>query len=211
VTEVAERLLNREEERAGLLRAVTRDLEELAVPVTLDAPNGVLRLPESLLFASGDAAMRPEGVRALRDLAATLAAELPCHSQAPPAMQAGCAAAPRPLLEAVLIEGHTDAVPLRGGGPFGDNWQLAAARGVSMFKALTAAEPALESLRNARGEALLGVAGYEARRPVAAGDAPDARRLNRRIDLRFVVAAPSDAELAGFAARVGAPRAAAPR
>ena len=93
-------------------------------------------------------------------------------------------------------------MPLRG-GPFGDNWALSAARGVTTFKALTRDAPELEALRNPRGEALLGVAGYEARRPVASGDSPEARRLNRRIDLRFLVAAPDDAELGGLIRRLG--------
>jgi flagellar motor protein MotB len=202
VSEVAERLLARDRTRAALLEGLALDLGERAVPVVLDARNGVLRLPESLLFDSGSAALRPEGERALRELAAALAAALPCHSRAPPAAQARCGEGSRPLLEAVLIEGHTDDVPLRhGGGTFGDNWQLSAARGVSTFKALTLAAPGLEELENTRGEALLGVAGYEARRPVAAGDAPETRRLNRRIDLRFIVAAPGETELAGMGAR----------
>jgi flagellar motor protein MotB len=205
VTEVAERLLEQDRTRAALLEGLALDLGERAVPVVLDARNRVLRLPESLLFDSGSAALRPEGERALRELAATLATALPCHSRAPPGAQARCGeGGARPLLEAVLIEGHTDDVPLRGGG-FGDNWQLSAARGVSTFKALTAAAPGLEDLENTRGEALLGVAGYEARRPVAAGSAPETRRLNRRIDLRFIVAAPGEPELAGLrAAQAGA-------
>lgn len=202
LAEVAEQLASRDTRRAELLRAVADDLAGREVPVALDAANGVLRLPESLLFESGDASLRPEGERALGDLAAALAAELPCYSAGDRAgADAACPAGAGPLLEAVLIEGHTDEVPLRHGA-YADNWQLSAARGVSMFKALTAAAPALEALRNTRGEALLGVAGYEARRPVATGGTPDARRLNRRIDLRFLVAAPDGGELAGLAARI---------
>lgn len=206
VSEVAERLLEQDRTRAALLEELALDLGQRAVPVVLDARNGVLRLPEGLLFDSGSATLRPEGERALRELAASLADALPCHAgggaaatQAPRCGDAGG----RALLEAVLVEGHTDDVPLRGTGAFGDNWQLSAARGVSTFKALTAAAPGLERLRNARGEALLGVAGYEARRPVAAGTAPETRRLNRRIDLRFIVAAPGEPELADLRERAG--------
>jgi chemotaxis protein MotB len=201
--EVSARLADLEARRAALLRDVAADLGRRDVPAALDAANGVLRLPESLLFDSGEASLRPEGERALSAVAEALARALPCHSVAPADLRARCDAPARPLLEAVLVEGHTDDVPLRGGGPFGDNWALSAARGVSTFKALTRAAPALEALRNGRGEALLGVAGYEARRPAAEGDGPEARRRNRRIDLRFLVAAPSDAELGELVRRLG--------
>jgi hypothetical protein len=55
----------------------------------------------------------------------------------------------------------------------------------------------------ARGEDLLGVSGYEAHRPVSLEPTPDGRRLNRRIDLRFLIAAPAAAELTAVRKRVG--------
>jgi chemotaxis protein MotB len=202
LSRVSQRLVEAEARRGRLLERLAADLGQREVPVTLDVRDGVLRLPESLLFDSGEAALRPQGEQALRVIADALAGALPCFSQAPTGLKGRCPADAQPLLEAVLIEGHTDDVPLRG-GPFGDNWALSAARGVTTFKALTRDAPELEALRNPRGEALLGVAGYEARRPVASGDTPEARRLNRRIDLRFLVAAPDDAELGGLIRRLG--------
>ena len=56
-------------------------------------------------------------------------------------------------------------------------------------------------MRNGRGEALLGIAAYEARRPVATGGGAEQRRLNRRIDLRFLAAAPTAEGLAGAPGR----------
>ena len=112
------------------------------------------------------------------------------------ASRADCPIAPKPLLEAVLVEGHTDNVPIST-PEFEDNWQLASARAINTYKALLElrAEPR-RSCKNARGEDLLGVSGYEAHRPVSlAADAPTGRRLNRRIDLRFLIAAPSAEEL----------------
>ena len=201
LSQVSARLVELEAQRAQLLQTVTAELAERAVPVTLDAANGVLRLPESLLFDSGAAELRPEGEHALAVVAETLAGTLPCYSHSPAA--GACPQPPQPLLEAVLIEGHTDDVPIRS-SQFADNWTLSAARGVNTFKALTSHAPELATLQNARGEALLGVAGYEARRPVAVGDTPEGRRLNRRIDLRFLVAAPGDSELAAIIRRLGA-------
>jgi len=192
--EVATELLQRDEARAALLTGLRQELQGRAVAVTVDPANGVLRLPESLLFDSGAATLRPEGKAALQAVAEALMQALPCVTEAPPALAERCPPGSAPLLEALLIEGHTDGQPIRGGA-FADNWQLASARGVNTFKALTAARPDLELLRNVRGEALLGVSAYEARRPVASGTTVEQRRLNRRIDLRFLVAAPAGDDL----------------
>ncbi|HMR30257.1 MAG TPA: hypothetical protein PKA13_05230 [Geminicoccaceae bacterium] len=190
---MSETLAERDMVRSSMLQRVRDLLAQRAVEVSIEPENGILRLPEALLFESGAAALREEGERALREVASALARSLPCYSQAPPATQLDCRLGARPILEAVLIEGHTDSRPFSGGGV--DNWTLAALRGVNTFKALVRYEPSLDLLRNARGEALLGVSSYEARRPVATEPGPDAQRLNRRIDLRFLVAAPAGEEL----------------
>jgi flagellar motor protein MotB len=108
------------------------------------------------------------------------------------------------LLEAVLVEGHTDERPIST-SIFADNWELASARAINTYKALLAYEPSLSALLNERGEALLGVSNYEAQRPVSLGPTPEDRRLNRRIDLRFLIAAPSEAQLDEIRSRMHAP------
>ncbi len=188
------RIAGREALRAEMLATVADLLAEREIAVAIEPEKGVLRLPEDLLFNSGEAELRPEGLRTLRAVAQVLARTLPCYSGAPRAARRDCPAGSRPVLEAVLIEGHTDDLPIHG-GRFHDNWELSAARGVNTYKALTAFEPSLDQLTNARGEALLGVAAYEARRPVSRAPTPQGRRLNRRIDLRFVLAAPSRREV----------------
>lgn len=188
-----EALAERDVVRSSMLQRVQDLLAERSVEVSIDPENGILRLPEALLFESGASALREEGERALREVASALARSLPCYAQAPPATQVDCRQGTMPILEAVLVEGHTDSRPFTGGGV--DNWTLAALRGVNTFKALVRFQPSLDLLRNPRGEALLGVSSYEARRPVAAGTTPEMQRLNRRIDLRFLVAAPAGEEL----------------
>jgi chemotaxis protein MotB len=182
----------REATRTRLLRALELELARRDVSVSLEPENGVLRLPEELLFDSGEAVLRPGAASALSVLAAALARALPCYAD--PAGAPGCPPAATPILETLLVEGHTDDVPLRA-ADFRDNWDLGAQRAVNTFRALTEAAPSLATLRNARGEPLLGVASYEARRPIVAGSDEASRRRNRRIDLRFVVAAPRLPEL----------------
>ncbi|HET6519128.1 MAG TPA: hypothetical protein VFG47_04845 [Geminicoccaceae bacterium] len=197
-------LLHNDQIRREMLATVQDLLSERQVEVSLDPENGVLRLPESLLFDSGEAVLRPEGARALHEMAAVLARTVPCYSRAPEVQQADCRIAPKPLLEAVLIEGHTDERPIVNASRFRDNWELAAHRAVNTYKALIQYQPSLDLLQNGRGEALLGVSAYEARRPVSPAGTDEARRLNRRIDLRFLIAAPSQEEVSEIESRLEA-------
>ena len=113
--EVATELLQRDEARAALLTGLRQELQGRAVAVTVDPANGVLRLPESLLFDSGAATLQPEGEAALQAVAEALMQALPCVTEAPPALAERCPPGSAPLLEALLIEGHTDGQPIRGG------------------------------------------------------------------------------------------------
>jgi chemotaxis protein MotB len=204
ISAVSDYLMRDNRIRTDMLATVLSLLREREVDVILDPENGVLRLPESLLFDTGEAVLQPRGVRALRELAAVLALTLPCYSRAPASQQIDCPIASKPLLEAVLVEGHTDDRPIST-STFADNWQLASARAINTYKALLAYEPSLSVLLNERGEALLGVSNYEAQRPVSLGPTPEDRRLNRRIDLRFLIAAPSEAQLDRIRAQMHAP------
>jgi flagellar motor protein MotB len=200
--DLAENLAQRDATRTGMLQRVRDLLAERQIAVSLEPENGVLRMPEELLFESGAAELRDQGTYALRQLAYALARSLPCYARAPEVTQLDCPDDASPILEAVLIEGHSDNQPIASSG-FGDNWSLASLRGINTYKALISSEPSLDLLQNARGEALLGVSAYEARRPVLREDTPDARRRNRRIDLRFIVAAPSGSELEWMRGRIG--------
>jgi chemotaxis protein MotB len=202
ISAVTDHLMRNNRIRSDMLAAVLSALHEREVEVALDPANGIVRLPESLLFDTGQAVLRPEGARALRVLATVLARTLPCYSRAPAIQQSDCPIAPRPLLEAVLVEGHTDDRPIQT-SEFADNWDLASARAINTYKALLDYEPSLAALSNDRGEALLGVSDYEAQRPVSLEPTQEGRRLNRRIDLRFLIAAPSEEQLNEIRRRVG--------
>jgi flagellar motor protein MotB len=102
-----------------------------------------------------------------------------------------------PVLETVLIEGHTDKRPISN-RKYPDNDQLSTERALAVFGELLRLQPGLDALRNADGSyPLLGVSGFGARRPLpeAQGGTDAEYALNRRIDLRFILAARSSAEL----------------
>ena len=187
-----ERLTDNQVVRRDLLREIQETLSQHGLRVLIDEEQGILRLPEALLFASGEARFSPAGRQAVQQLAVVLGLILPCYSQAEAEVHAEVCPDGRidPRLEAVLIEGHTDDRPIRT-SEFRDNWQLASARALHTFQTLSAHVPLLDELKNTQGHALLSVSAYAERRPVAPHGSEEGRRHNRRIDLRFLMAAPS--------------------
>ena len=165
--------------------------------VRVQVGEGLLRLPESILFPLGSAELTAEGQRALRSLARALSTVLPCYvggrdDPLPPGCPAG---ARRGKLDAVFIEGHTDSLPLRDNALYADNWELSTARARRTYQALVTVAPELDRLRNFAGQPLLSIAGYADRRPVAPNDTDANRQLNRRIDVRLIMASPTLAEV----------------
>ena len=104
----------------------------------------------------------------------------------------------------MLIEGHTDRQPIKGSGQFRDNDQLSAERALAVFAELRRRQTGLDTLRNADGQPLLGVAGYGERRPLAdaQGDTDAEYARNRRIDLRFILSPRTSTELEKLRAQI---------
>lgn len=172
-----------ERQRTELLRDLQRSLKQVGVEVDIDTQNGVLRLPDEILFDLNSAELNPVGTTALGRVADALAQILPCYG-ASGSRPSACPERSQDIaLEALFVEGHTDST-----GSDQRNWTLSANRAISTFRALTEAQPSLLELSNARGEMLLSVSGYAAYRPIASNDTEAGRSRNRRIDLRVVLA-----------------------
>ena len=77
----------------------------------------------------------------------------------------------------IRVDGHTDNIPLSGAGEFADNWALSQARALSVVK----------FMQDGLGfpPDRLAAAGFGEYQPVAAGDSPEARAQNRRIELKL--------------------------
>ena len=185
---ITEKLINNDKLRRHMLSELQIAMQKYGISILVDAENGILRLPEDMLFDSGQADFRPEGKQAIERLAESLAQILPCYSPSPSSQAISCSKEQEARLEAVLIEGHTDNVPIRGRFP--DNWSLASARALNTYKALIAHIPLLDQLQNPKSQPVLSVSAYEARRPVGDNQTEDGKRSNRRIDLRFLMATP---------------------
>jgi flagellar motor protein MotB len=158
--------------------------------VDVDERNGILRLPESLLFPSGSADFSPQGRQKVAIVANELASELPCYALGPnPGRR--CPSDAHAVLDAVFIEGHTDSVPITG-GPYKDNWDLSAARSRHTYQALVESSPALNKIWNANGQPLLSISAYGDTRPLTGFKSlGENQKHSRRIDLRFIVGTPT--------------------
>lgn len=126
--------------------------------ITIHEKDGMIyvSLEESLLFASGSIVVDKKGVTALQDLAAALAQNPDIR---------------------VLIEGHTDNVPIAT-SCIKDNWDLSVLRATSVVRIL-AKNPSIKPVQltpAGRGEFV----------PVDPQDTPEARKKNRRIEVILV-------------------------
>jgi len=115
-----------------------------------------------VLFPVGSADLTPAGQSGITTLAATIkdiAAKIP------------------PGINWVMrVDGHTDRQPIKGGGPFATNWELSAARAITVVKLLIADGVPAEHLA---------ATGFSDNQPLDPTDTIDAYAKNRRIELRL--------------------------
>ena len=114
-----------------------------------------------VLFAQGAASLGPEGEEKLGQLAVALnqiAAEIP-----------------EDIDWILQVEGHTDDIPVRA-GRFADNWDLSTERALSVVRFL--ADSGLPANR-------LAAAGYCEFQPLDDAGSDEARRRNRRIEMKL--------------------------
>lgn len=197
VAQLEKDIESRQLSRVEMLQNIEERLLERGVRVSIDRRSGVLRLSGDLLFETGAEAYRPAAAQTVRLLAGVLGEVLPCYAAGAPTQ---ACPKPTPILETVLVEGHTDRQPYRGmalATSQARNDFLSTQRALAVFQTLRSAEPQLEALRNGDGLPLLGVSGYGERRPLpdALGETSADFERNRRIDVRFVLTSRTSYEL----------------
>jgi len=74
------------------------------------------------------------------------------------------------------VDGHADRQPLLGRGGYASNWELSAARAITVVKQLIAEGVPAEHLA---------ATGFAENQPIDPADTPEAYAKNRRIELRL--------------------------
>ncbi len=149
-----ERAVKREKEEsmvAQLKESMERqDLSQYAKIETWDKKIRLV-LAEGVLFDSGKADLKPGALHILTTVTEQL----------------------RTVPNPIVIEGHTDDVPVRG-GRYSSNWELSMARAYSVMRFL--------ETHGVPSQRLSG-SGYGEHRPVADNKTPEGRAKNRRIEV----------------------------
>lgn len=169
--------------RTELLEAIQKKLDALGLTVTIDSNTGVLRLTEDAIhFALNISTLDDVAARNVDAVSRVLQDVLPAYAACP--KLSPCAHSRGYVVETVFIEGHTD----RTGNPE-QNWRLSTERAVNTYRRIVDQSPSLRDLMNSSGGGMLSVSGYASSRPVDDRPVHEAYRVNRRIDLRFVMEA----------------------
>jgi chemotaxis protein MotB len=134
--------------------------------ITISEGSGAIRieLGEDVLFASGQAAPKPKAHETLRNVARLL----------------------KNIPNTVVVEGHTDSVPLQRGSAFENNWQLSLARAMSVVKMLE---------ENGIPSGQLAAAAYGENRPTSSNSTALGRGLNRRVEIALFRDFPFDPKI----------------
>ncbi|MGE4287505.1 MAG: OmpA family protein [Salinivirgaceae bacterium] len=124
--------------------------------LTIQQRNGkvYVTMDEKLLFKSGQWDVDPKGQQAIKQIAGVLEQNKDIN---------------------IVVEGHTDDVPMRGSGEIKDNWDLSVKRATSIVKIL---------LQNSSMDPKrVSAAGRGPYFPVDAAKTPEARAKNRRTEI----------------------------
>ena len=158
----AKRAVQEAQERSKLLDDLQTKFKTMIdaghLKVTTRHGRIVLQLHNDVLFATGDAELKPDGKQAVTEVASTLR---------------GVA------LKRFQVAGHSDSLPIttETKKTYPTNWELSTARAIAVVKLL---------VTSGVDPAMLSAAGYGPYDPVASNASPDGQSKNRRIEITLV-------------------------
>ena len=157
LTELTKALADKDQAVADLKARVSKALlsfNSADLQVKLKDGKVYVSLSEQLLFKSGSTKVDPKGQEALKKLATVLQEQRDVN---------------------VVVEGHTDNVPIRPGtAGMADNWDLSALRATEIARLLATSGVSPERVT---------ASGRSQYVPVAANDSPQNKALNRRTEI----------------------------
>ena len=142
-----EQLRTAQEAQSGMIQRLSK-----LASIDVQAERIDIQLPDALLFSSGHANLQPSAQELLMKIAPELNA----------------------FKGDIVVEGHTDDLPLGAHSPFKSNWELSVSRAFSVITFLTdhGVDPTKVSAR-----------GYGPYRPRAPNISAENREMNRRIEV----------------------------
>ncbi len=186
--ESVENISNVNEQRAQILEKIHNQLpEQDKERVKLDAKNGILRIQDKGIsnlstpdkksngvFKLNESKLTEDGEKLILDISRTIL-EMKENPELAPNWK---------VVDTIMIEGHTDSIPLKGG--YRTNLDLSTERASYTWKFMDYKNDyAFSSMKNNEGQSLFSIAGYGEQRPLPNIDPKDER--NRRIEFRFIV------------------------
>jgi chemotaxis protein MotB len=135
----------------NLLQTIRESGLENEIKISITKNQATMVIGEALLFASGDDALSPRGIDVMRSLGTALNA----------------------MSGRITVEGHTDNQPIET-ARFKSNWELSAARGISVVRLMTSSGILQSRFR---------VVAYADTLPLADNATPDGRATNRRVTI----------------------------
>lgn len=178
------------EARRKLLQQLKQQLE-IDFPdlkIELSEQSDALRFQGDGLFVKGRSSFNSRAkAEIVRTVARRLNEVLPCYTfQETPIEGLRCDNPHAAVIEAVQVEGHTDA-----DGSYATNTVLSAERATRTFSLMIETVPELRNYRNFKDQPVMSFAGYGPDRPIKPNDTPENMATNRRIDLRFIMVTPA--------------------
>jgi chemotaxis protein MotB len=137
---------------ADLKQQLKPEIADGKLQVSMDARGIIVSLHEKSFFPSGGDAIYPSAFDSMSKLAVVI----------------------RDLPNPVLLEGHTDSVPIHN-QRFRSNWDLSAARSIAVLQFF--------ETRYGIAPQRFAIAGYADNLPVAGNDSDEGRSQNRRVDI----------------------------
>ncbi len=211
-------------EREKLLVRLKKDIEQqVSIKVEIDVKNGILRLrdqdddPRKMFFRSSEYNLTPYGINVLEKIRTVFMGILPCYAHKE-SFSRFCILDKRDkfgLIDTVLIEGHSDTDKI--GGKLSkkynieNNLDLSSKRALKTFQFLLGYDEKkgqgnrLFNLHNGKiagksekFQKIFGVSGYGQFRRLSSEKTKHtqlAKRRDRRIDIRFIMAMPKDVKV----------------
>lgn len=159
--------------RFETLAPILREQLKETSSVTVMEETGVVRIEfgENVLFESGQAKLKTSAKKALEVVAPLL----------------------KSMPQTIVVEGHTDSVPLQKGSVYKDNWELSLARSMAMVNIF------IDEMGFTPDH--LATAAYGSYRPRASNESSSGRRLNRRVEIALFRDFPYELKKSGVASK----------